>query len=132
MRADMIVNSENIDFKQTCTMILSLSAKRFERQSRYDYNVIVNYNENFFPAIIDSIICTSFLQKKETKKTLFVKVLLFQASAHICSQEMANISPLFYYKTISKHFATAVLPLSAVIHKCNVYKESENKWVWFY
>lgn len=126
-RKDMIVNEAANDYNQHCINLSSTRASRSEKSSRFDYNVIVNYQQQLIPAAISSFIVAT--SNKQT--SIFVVVQVFQCTVHEYSTSLVNYASKRFFKTSPTAFGTGVFPLSSVERKCNLYKNGDI-WTWFY
>lgn len=129
IRKDMVVESAT-EADQTCVYLSSKVANRSERMTRFDYNVVTWYNNAKHPGIIKSFLLAE-CKSEASVKSVFVEIELFASIAKEYSVEMSTIQSKVFYKTTSESHTSLVLPISALIHKCNVYKDNNKRWIWF-
>jgi len=114
-RKDMIVQATAYDSDQSCTMLSSLSNNPSIRSSRIDCNVLVKYSNNYFVGEIVNFV----LVKQHKQTSVFVAINRFDTTSHFYSTDLNEYSKC-YFTTATTHSQSIVIPLSCVLHKCDV------------
>lgn len=124
IRQSFEVSCAACDLPQSCCNLKSLCYAKKHKSNRVDYHIC--FSESQEADTCGDIVCFAMVSNK-----IFAVIEQFETVVHSMSEELFGTYDKFYYTTGLHPKSISIIPLSYIVHKCDMVTIKEKK-TWFY